>query len=122
MQPPSTTENAGFGIYACGYIGPALSGEGAQTHFARITMSAGHGQDATEMMQADVDKRRAIIDLPGVGDRAKRSENGWFVWAQQGGLSCTAEITVGLPPGLTGDAAAPQLGRLCGKIFAQSRH
>jgi hypothetical protein len=117
-QPPSATDNVGFGTTMCMYLGPALSGQGAQTRFARLTVSAGRGKDATDLMQMDVEKRHATIDLPGVGDRAKRSENGWFVWAQQDGISCTAEIGVGLPPGLTGDSAASQLGRLCGKIFS----
>jgi hypothetical protein len=121
-QPPSKTDNAGFGTYMCMYVGPALSGEGAQTHFARLTVSAGRGKDATELMHMDVEKRHATVDLPGVADAAKRSENGWFVWAKQGATSCIAEISVGLPPGLTGDSAASQLGRLCGKIFAQAGH
>jgi hypothetical protein len=73
-------------------------------------------------MEMDVEKRYATADLPGVGDTAKRSENGWFVSAKQGGTSCIAEVSVGLPPGLTGDSAASQLGRLCGKIFVQAGH
>ena len=120
-QPPSKTDDAGFGTYTCMYIGPALSGEGAQTRFARLTVSAGRSKDATEMMQMDAEKRHATVDLPGVGEAAKRSDNGWFVWARQSGVSCTAEISVGLPPTLTGDSAAVQLGRLCGKVFEQAR-
>jgi len=121
QQPPSKTDNAGFGTYMCMYLGPALSGEGAQTRFARLTVSAGRGKDAADIMEMKTEKMHATIDLPGVGDRAKRSSDGSFVWAQQGGVGCTAEIAVGLPPALTADSAAAQLGRLCGKVLAAGR-
>ena len=114
---PPKTDHAGFGIYTCMYIGRALSGEGAQTIFARLTVSAGRGTDASDLLQNDATKRHATVDLRGVGDSAKRSEDGTFVWASRGGTFCTAEINH-LPPGLAGDSAASQLGALCGKILA----
>jgi hypothetical protein len=118
-QPPSKTDNAGFGIYSCMHIGPAISGQGAQTIFTRLTVQAGSGKDVPDLMQMDADKRKATIDLPGVGEAAKRSANGLFVWAKQAGVYCTAEMSNGLPRGLTGDSAASQLGGLCRKIFAR---
>jgi hypothetical protein len=118
-QPPSKTDKAGFGIYTCMYIGPAISGQGAQTIFTRLTVQAGSGKDVPDLMQMDADKRKATIDLTGVGEAAKHSPNGLFVWAKQAGVYCTAEISNGLPRGLTEDSAASQLGGLCRKIFAR---
>lgn len=118
-QPPAKTDNAGFGIYACMYIGPKRSGEGAQTIFSRLTVSAGSGKDATDLLQADADKQHATLDLPGVGDAAKRSTDGSFVWAKQGERNCTAQIHNGLPAALTADQAAAQLGGLCQKVLAK---
>jgi hypothetical protein len=57
-QPPSKTDNAGFGIYTCMYLGPAVSGQGAQTILTRLTVQAGSGRDVPDLMQADADKRR----------------------------------------------------------------
>lgn len=120
-QPKIVTDKAGFGTYTCLYIGPALGGEGAQTRFARLTVSAGRGKDAADIMEMDAERRHATIDVSGAGDAARRSENGSFVWAKKGGVECTAEIAVGLPPGLTGDAAAGKLAALCGKVFGAAR-
>jgi hypothetical protein len=120
-QPPSKTDNAGFGIYMCMYVGPALSGQGAQTILARLTVQAGTGRDVPDLMQADADKRQATIDLSAVGEVAKRSANGAFVWSRQGDVYCTAEISNGLPSGLTSDSAASQLGGLCRKIFSNAK-
>jgi hypothetical protein len=121
MQPPAKTDNVGFGIRACLYVGPALSGQGAQTVFARLTVQAGSGKDAPDLMQMDADKRKATIDLPGVGDAAKRNAAGSFVWARQGGVLCTAEISNGLPAALTADSAASQLGALCRKVLTAAK-
>jgi hypothetical protein len=118
-QPPSKTESVGFGIHQCLYVGPRLSGQGAQTVFTRLTVSAGSSKDAGDLLQDDADKRKATIDLPAVGDQAKRSAAGSFVWARRGSVVCTAEIANGLPAGLTADAAAAKLGALCGKVLAQ---
>ncbi|HWF84513.1 MAG TPA: hypothetical protein VG222_06695 [Vicinamibacterales bacterium] len=118
MQPPAKTDNAGFGIRDCMYIGPALSGAGAQTHFARLMVQAGRTKDAEDLLQADADRRKATVNLSGVGDAAKRNAEGMFVWATKGGIYCTAEISVGLPPKLTADSAAAGLADLCRKIFA----
>jgi hypothetical protein len=120
-QPPAKTDNVGFGIYACMYVGPALSGQGAQTILARLTVQAGSGKDVPDLMQADADRRKATIDLSGVGEAAKRSANGAFVWSKQGKVYCTAEISNGLPNGLTSDSAASQLGGLCRKIFSNAK-
>lgn len=119
-QPPSTTDHAGFGISVCMYIGPALSGAGAQTIFPRLTIQAGRGKDAADILQDDVDKRKATTPLSGVGDSAKRNEAGSFVWATKGGVTCTAEISNGLPPTLTPDTAATGLGGLCQKVLTAS--
>lgn len=119
MQPPAATDSVGFGIYMCMYIGPKLSGEGAQTVFSRLTVEAGSGKDVPDLLQMDADKRHAVITLSGAGDEAKRNAAGSFVWAKQGALYCTAEIGNGLPPGLTADSAATQLTGLCSKIFAK---
>ncbi|PYR42605.1 MAG: hypothetical protein DMF93_05390 [Acidobacteria bacterium] len=118
MQPPATTDNAGFGVRACMYIGPALSGAGAQTRFARLMVQAGRTKDAVDLLQADADRRKATVDFAGGGDAAKRSADGMFVWETKGGLSCTASIDVGLPSALTADTAAANLADLCRKIFA----
>ena len=120
-QPPATTDHVGFGVDSCQYIGPALSGAGAQTVFSRLTVQAGTGKDAPDMLQMDADKRKATIPLTGVGDAAKRNQAGSFVWAKQGGVVCTAEIANGLPKGLTADSAAAALGGLCRDVFAASK-
>jgi len=120
-QPPAATGHVGFGIDSCLYIGPALSGAGAQTIFSRLTVQAGTGKDAPDMLQMDADKRKATIPLTGVGEAAKRNQAGTFVWAKQGAVVCTAEIANGLPKGLTADSAAAALGGLCRDIFAASR-
>jgi len=116
-QPPAKTDDGGFGIRDCMYIGPALSGKGAKTLFARLTVRAGRTNDAKELLQADADRRKATVDLPGVGDSGRRNAEGMFVWATQGGVFCTAEISVGLPPSLTADSAAAGLAAACRKIF-----
>jgi hypothetical protein len=121
MKLPAITDNAGFGIYMCMYIGPARSGEGAQTKLSRLTVQAGSGKDVPDLMQADADKRKATIALSGVGDAAKRNADGSFVWAKQGSVYCTAEISNGLRKGLTADAAATQLGGLCKRVLAAAR-
>jgi hypothetical protein len=117
-QPKSETEHVGFGVDMCMYVGPALSGQGAQTRFARLTVQAGRGKDASDTLQMDAEQRKATLNLPGVGEAAKRNEEGSFVLAAQGGVFCTAEISNGLPKGLTAESAASQLGGLCRKIFA----
>ena len=109
--------DVGFGITACMYVGPALSGEGAQTTFARLTIQAGRGKDPADMLQDDVDKRHATTALANVGDSATRNAEGSFVWATRGGVTCTAEISNGLPPTVTADAAAQGLGHLCQKVL-----
>lgn len=119
-QPPAKTDHVGFGISACMYVGPALSGTGAQTIFARLTIQAGRGKDPADMLQDDVEKRHATTTLPGVGDSAKRNDTGSFVWTSKSGVTCTAEISNGLPPPLTPDTAAQGLGRLCQKVLAAS--
>ncbi len=116
-QPPAKTDHAGFGVDDCLYIGPALSGEGAQTRFARLTIQAGRSRDASDMLQADADRRKATEAMPGVGESAKRNGDGSFVWATKGGVTCTGEISGGLPPALTADSAAKGLGDLCAKVF-----
>lgn len=117
-QPTVKTESMGFGIYQCMYLGRALSGQGAQTIFARLTVSAGSGKDASDLLQNDADKRHATIDLPGIGDTVRRNEAGTFVWASRGGIYCTAEISH-LPPGLSADSAASQLAALCQKTLSK---
>jgi hypothetical protein len=117
-QPPVKTDHVGFGVDNCMYIGPKLSGAGAQTIFSRLTVQTGTGKDGPDMLQADVDKRKATASLAGVGETAKRNQAGTFVWAKQGGVACTAEIANGLPKGLTADSAATALGGLCRDIFA----
>jgi len=118
MQPPSKTDNAGFGMYTCVYLGPAVSGEGAQTRFTRLTVQAGSGKDVPDLTQMDVDKHKATIDLAGVADLAKRSADGTFVWAKKGTVYCTAEIANGLPRGRTADSTAASLGALCRKVLS----
>ncbi len=119
QQPPSKTDSAGFGIYDCMYIGPRLSGQGAQTVFSRLTVSAGSGKDAGDMLQMDAEKQHATADLSGVGDSAKRNANGTFIWAKKGERYCTAQISNSLPSSLTPDQAAAKLGDLCQKLLAK---
>jgi hypothetical protein len=118
MQPPAKTDHAGFGITACLYIGPALSGHGAQTTFAQLMIQAGRGKDASEMLADDAGKRQATETLSGGSGSAKRNAAGSFVSATKGGVYCTAEIKNGLPPSLSSDAAAAGLDALCDKVFA----
>jgi hypothetical protein len=117
-QPPVKTDHVGFGVDNCMYIGPKISGAGAQTIFSRLTVQTGTGKDGPDMLQTDADKRKATASLAGVGEAAKRNQAGTFVWAKQGGVACTAEIANGLPKGLTADSAATALGGLCRDIFA----
>jgi len=117
-QPPVKTDHVGFGVDACMYIGPKMSGVGAQTIFSRLTVQTGTGKDGPDILQTDADKRQATASLAGVGEAAKRNQAGTFVWAKQGGVTCTAEIANGLPRGLTADSAAAALGELCRDILA----
>jgi hypothetical protein len=117
-QPPIETDHAGFGIDACMFLGPALSGAGAQTVFSSLHVQVGKGKDASDMLGDDAEKRKATFDLPNVGEAAKRNAQGSFVWARQGDIVCAAEIKNGLPKGLTADSAPTKLGALCRKIFA----
>jgi len=120
-QPAVKTDHVGFGVDACMYVGPKLSGAGAQTIFSRLTVQTGMGKDGPDMLQMDADKRKATLPLTGVGDAAKRNEAGTFVWAKQGRIACTAEIANGLPKGLTADSAATALGGLCRDVFAAAK-
>lgn len=120
-QPPAKTDHVGFGVDSCMYIGPKLSGAGAQTTFSRLTVQTGTGKDGPDMLQADADKRKATLPLSGVGEAAKRNQAGTFVWAKQGAVVCTAEIANGLPKVLTADSAATALGGLCRDVFAASK-
>jgi hypothetical protein len=120
-QPPVKTDHVGFGVDSCMYLGPRISGAGAQTIFSRLTVQTGTGKDGPDMLQADADKRKATVPLAGVGDAAKRNQAGMFVWAMHGGVACTAEIANGLPKGMTGDAAATALGALCKDVFAAAK-
>lgn len=117
-QPPSKTDHVGFGVDTCVYLGPKLSGAGAQTIFSRLTVQTGTGKDGPDMLQADADKRKATLPLAGVGDAAKRNQAGTFVWARQGAVACTAEIANGLPKTLTADSAVTALAGLCRDVFA----
>ncbi len=118
-QPPAKTDHAGFGVDVCMYLGPKVSGAGAQTVFSRLTVQTGTGKDGPDMLQADADKRKATLPITGVADAAKRNQAGTFVWAKQGAVVCTAEIAN--PKGLTADAAAAALGGLCRDVFAAAK-
>jgi hypothetical protein len=120
-QPPAKTDHVGFGVDSCMYLGPRISGAGAQTTFSRLTVQTGTGKDGPDMLQADADKRKATLPLAGVGDAGKRNQAGMFVWAMHAGVACTAEIANGLPKGMTGDAAATALGGLCKDVFAAAK-
>ncbi len=119
-QPPVKTDHVGFGVDSCMYIGPKVSGAGAQTIFSRLTVQTGTGKDGPDMLQADVDKRKATLPVPGVGEGAKRNQAGTFIWAKQGGVACTAEISSPSNT-LTADAAATMLGGLCRDVFAAAK-
>jgi hypothetical protein len=119
-QPPSQTDHVGFGVDSCMYLGPAVSGSGAQTVFSRLTVQTGTGKDGPDMLQMDADKRKATMAVTGVGDAARRNQPGTFVWARQGGVVCTAEIANG-PKTLTPDAAATALAGLCRDVFAAKK-
>src|SRR5690349_19434926 len=69
-QPPSKTDHVGFGVDSCLYVGPKLSGAGAQTIFSRLTVQTGSGKDGPDMLQVDADKRKATLPLSGVGEAA----------------------------------------------------
>src|SRR5215469_14815787 len=75
-QPPVKTDHVGFGVDTCMYIGPKISGAGAQTIFSRLTVQTGTGKDGPDMLQADADKRKATASVAGVGETAKRSQTG----------------------------------------------
>jgi len=120
MQPPAKTDNDNFGLNSYMYVGPKVSGVGAQTTFLRLTVETGtaKNKDGVDILQDNADKRKATASLAGVGEAAKRNQAGTYVWAKQGGIVCTAEIANGLPKGLTADATATALGGLCRDIFA----
>ncbi len=118
-QPPAKTDHVGFGVDMCMYLGPKVSGAGAQTIFSRLTVQTGTGKDGPDMLEADAAKRKATLPLAGVGDAAKRSQAGTFVWSKQGSVVCTAEIAN--PKGLTADAAAAALGGLCRDVLAAAK-
>ena len=120
-QPPSKTDHEGFGVDMCMYIGPKLSGAGAQSTFARLTVETGTGKDGPDMLQYYADKNKATVPLAGVGESAKRNQAGTFIWAKQGATVCTAEIANGLPKGLTADAAANALGGLCRDVLTAAK-
>jgi hypothetical protein len=120
-QPPSKTDHVGFGVDTCMYLGPKMSGAGAQTIFSRLTVQTGTGKDGPDMLQADADKRKATLPLAGIGEAAKRNQAGTFVWTKQGGIACTVEMVNGVPKGLTADSAAAALGGLCRDIFAAAK-
>jgi hypothetical protein len=120
-QPPVKTDHAGFGVDVCMYVGPKISGAGAQTIFSRLTVQTGTGNDGPDMLQAGAERRKATLPLAGVGDAAKRSQDGTFVWAKQGAVACTAEIANGLPKGATADTAATALGGLCRDVLAAAK-
>jgi hypothetical protein len=117
-QPPSKTDNVGFGMTMCVYVGPAVSGEGAQTRLRRLTVQAGSGKDVPDLTEADVKKHKATAKLANVGDAATRNADGTFVWAKRGDVYCTAEIVNGAPRGQTADDTASKLGSLCRKVLA----
>lgn len=117
-QPPVKTDHAGFGTDMCMYLGPAVSGEGAQTVFLRLTVQAATGKDGPDLLQYDAEKKKATVDVSGVGSSAKRNQAGTFVWATSGAIACTAEISNGLPNGLAADTAGAKLAGLCRDIFA----
>ena len=119
-QPPAKTDHVGFGVDSCLYTTP-VSGAGANVSFLRLTVQAGTGKDGPDMLQMDADKRKATLPLSGVGESAKRSQAGTFVWAKRGGTACTAEIANGLPKGLTADSAATALGGLCRDVLAAAK-
>ena len=118
QQPPSKTDNGGFGTSMCMYLGPSVGGQGAQTTFLRLTVQAGAGKDAADIFEYNADRRKATIDFPKIGDSAKRNAQGTFVLAKKGATYCSAEIANGLPRGATADSAAARLGALCQKVFA----
>jgi len=118
QQPPSKTDNGGFGMSMCMYLGPSVGGQGAQTTFLRLTVQAGASKDAADIFEYNADRRKATIDFPKVGDSAKRNAQGTFVLAKKGATYCTAEIANGLPRGATADSAAAKLGALCQKVLA----
>ena len=120
-QPPVKTDHVGFGVDSCMYIGPKVSGAGAQTIFSRLTVQTGTGKDGPDMLQADADKRKATLPLSGVGDSAKRNQAGTFVWAKQGSVACTAEIANALANVSNADSAASALAGLCREIFAANK-
>jgi hypothetical protein len=117
QQPPSKTDNGGFGTTMCMYLGPSVGGQGAQTTFLRLTVQAGTGKDAVDIFEFNADRRKATIDFPKVGDSARRNAQGTFVLAKKGATYCTAEIANGLPRGATADSAAAKLGALCQKVL-----
>lgn len=115
-QPPAKTDHAGFGIDTCMYMTP-VHGAGANVSFLRLLVQAGTGKDGPDMLQTEADMRKATLSLAGVGEAAKRSQAGTFIWAKQGSVACTAEIANGLPKGLTPDSAAAALGGLCRDVL-----
>jgi len=119
-QPPAKTDHAGFGVDACMYTTP-VHGAGANVSFLRLLVQAGTGKEGPDMLQTDADMRKATLPLSGVGEAAKRSQAGTFIWAKQGSAACTAEIANGLPKGVTADAAATALGSLCRDVLTASR-
>lgn len=119
-QPPAKTDHAGFGVDACTYATP-VHGAGANVSVLRLLVQAGSGKDGPDMLQTEADMRKATLPLAGVGDAAKRSQAGTYIWARQGRVACTADISNGLPKGLTADSAATALGGLCRDVLAAAK-
>jgi hypothetical protein len=98
-----------------------VHGAGANVSFLRLLVQAGSGKDGPDMLQTEADMRKATLPLAGVGDAAKRSQAGTYIWTRQGSVACTAEISNGLPKGLTADSAATALGGLCRDVLAAAK-
>ncbi|OOG56843.1 hypothetical protein B0E48_12215 [Rhodanobacter sp. C03] len=89
----------------------------------RVAIQVWIGKDTTaEMSWNDVTASpdsANFVDLPGVGDQARRrASNGFEVLSRKGKLYCFASRSSNTDTNIGAEALAKRLGALCNKVFA----
>jgi hypothetical protein len=89
----------------------------------RVAIQVWSGKDTTaEMSWNDVTASpdsANFVDLPGVGDQARRrASNGFEVLSRKGNLYCFASRSSNTETSIGAEALAKRLGALCNKVFA----
>jgi hypothetical protein len=92
----------------------------------RVAIQVSSGGDFTsEMSWKDVTAspdRANFVDLPGVGDQARRrASNGYEVLSKKGRLYCFASRSSNTTANIGGEELAKRLGALCNKVFTAHR-